>query len=254
MLVSINKEIQEFSSIFLYSPASHCIQNKKSNDRLQAGDIRVILGGHDLNDPHEIGKEVRSVKNIFVHPHWNPDVIKFDADIAMLELEYEIRFNEYIQPICLWESFYEPSATSGIIVGYGRGDLDSPKKHETVPKALSVPFISQSRCFLNNHFLAEISSDRTFCAGSADGTGVCLGDSGGGLIIKHSGKYYLRGIISSSLRRDDSCDVDAHAVYTDVLKYKNWIKTLKVSDEEEECGIMSSSSGLIQKGEKNIFK
>jgi secreted trypsin-like serine protease len=168
----------------------------------------------------------------------------------MLELEIEIKFNYFIQPICLWESFYQPSVPSGIIVGYGKSE-DESKGHENVPKVLNVPLIDQVRCFLNNPSLAGISSDRTFCAGSADGTGACLGDSGGGLIVKFSNAFYLRGIVSSSLRKGQSCDVNTYSVYTDVLKYKNWIKTLIPDKEEEECGIMSSPSGLIQKG-KNL--
>lgn len=77
---------------------------------------------------------------------------------------------------------------------------------------------------------------------------MITGDSGGGLYIKFSNVFYLRGIISASLQRGTPCDVNTHAVYTDVLKYKNWIKTLEIDDENEECGVMSSSSGLIQKG------
>jgi secreted trypsin-like serine protease len=66
--------------------------------------------------------------------------------------------------------------------------------------------------------------------------------------VKFSNTFYLRGIVSSSLRRGQSCDVNTYSIYTDVLKYKNWIKTLIPDKEEEECGIMSSPSGLIQKG------
>jgi secreted trypsin-like serine protease len=215
-------------------------------------DVRVLLGVHDLNDQFEVGKEIRSVKSIFVHPDWNPDVITFDADIASIFLEKEIIFNNYIQPICLWVGQTEPQVTSLVLVGYGKSE-DETKKHENIPKVLTLPIHTQEDCFLKNQGLVAISSKRTFCAGSADGTGACLGDSGGGLYLKLLNTYFLRGIVSSSLRRGQSCDVNTYSVYTDVLKYKNWIKTLKDDKEDEECGIMSSPSGLIQTG-KNYSK
>lgn len=110
-----------------------------------------------------------------MHPQWNPNTVRFDADIAILELEHEISFNTYIQPICLWNSFREPSVSSGVIVGYGISDPNKPKKIENTPRVLNVPIINQVRCFLNDPALANISSERTFCAGSADGSGACSG-------------------------------------------------------------------------------
>jgi len=34
---------------------------------------------------------------------------------------------------------------------------------------------------------------------------------------------YLKGIVSSSLIADGSCDVTAYAIFTDVLSYLDWI-------------------------------
>jgi secreted trypsin-like serine protease len=55
---------------------------------------------------------------------------------------------------------------------------------------------------------------------------VCAGDSGGGILVKVSNVYYLRGIVSSSLLTNDyECDVDSYSVFTNVLKFTNWIKS-----------------------------
>jgi secreted trypsin-like serine protease len=212
------------------------------------------------------------VKSIFVYPDWNPDVITFDADIAVIDLENEISFNNYIQPICLLTPNLASQAKSGVLVGYGKSE-DESKLHENIPKQLNVPIHTQEKCFLSNKNLVQISSERTFCAGSGNGTGACLGDSGGGFYVIFSNIFYLRGIVSSSLRKGFSCDVDAYSVYTDVLKFQNWIETLEdinknferkteieESDKVEEilgevfqCGDMSSRSALIQ-GWWLIFK
>lgn len=81
-----------------------------------------------------------------------------------------------------------------------------------------------------------------------------LGDSGGGLFIKYKDVYYLRGIVSSSLISDDLCDVNNYAVFTDVIKLKDWIKLKKDQVKNEECGVMSASTGLIQGGEFSTRK
>lgn len=40
------------------------------------------------------------------------------------------------------------------------------------------------------------------------GKALCQGNSGGALVMKQSGsKHYVKGIISNSLRIDDSCNI-----------------------------------------------
>lgn len=54
---------------------------------------------------------------------------------------------------------------------------------------------------------------------------VSIGDSGGGLVLKLGKKWFLRGIVSASLRDGTSCDVNSYAVFTDVVKFLQWIKS-----------------------------
>lgn len=75
-----------------------------------------------------------------------------------------------------------------------------------------------------NEDLGKISSGRTFCGGQGRGVGVCQGDSGSGLFVVHDGAYYLRGVVSSSLYNGHlGCDVENYSVFTDVLKFYDWI-------------------------------
>ena len=63
-------------------------------------------------------------------------------------------------------------------------------------------------------------SHRGICGGYANGTGVCTGDSGSGLIVVHDGIYYLRGIVSASLNGPLSgCNLRAYSIFTDIMEF-----------------------------------
>lgn len=185
---------------------------------LLPNEVLVVLGGHNLERRFEVGRAIRTPSKIYIHPDWNPQSEKFDADIAIIELETPVIFSNYIQPICLWESYEDPLETSGLAIGYGKSE-DQSKKHENIPKLIKMPLVSLIDCILNNPDLATISSQRTFCGGDRNGTGVCLGDSGGGLVIKSNNLFYLHGIISSSLLSSSTCDLNNYSIFTNVLKF-----------------------------------
>lgn len=122
----------------------------------------------------ESGRETISTVQIIVHPDWNQYVVNFDADIAIIVLERQVLFNDYIKPICLLNFNNNDSPSRGVVVGYGKSE-DQTKKHENLPKKIEVPIHSQEDCFLTKPDLVKISSTRTFCGGFGDGTGVCSG-------------------------------------------------------------------------------
>ncbi|XP_070509118.1 serine protease gd-like [Chironomus tepperi] len=202
--------------------AAHCIENKLTNSKLRPQEILVLVGVHDLNIPHEVGKVSFAVKNITVHPDWHPLIQSYDADIAILELDGEVHFTNYIQPICL--AAPESSAASitlGLVVGFGSEIVD----FENIARKVNMPIHSYKDCAESRDH-ESLVSHRTICGGYANGTGVCRGDSGSGLIVKSNGIYYLRGIVSSSLRGGEyECNVHAYSVFTDVTKFYDWILT-----------------------------
>lgn len=251
-LTQVNLFIVKFINLtflFIIHLAAHCIQWKNSYRTLLPRELLLIIGGHDINLPYESGRETRSPTKIHIHPDWNPQAVNYDADIAILELEHSINFNNFIQPICLWESPDDPKVSTGIIVGYG---MNENRQLQNIPKLIEIPIKNQEECFLKEPLLASLSSKRTFCAGTDDERGVCVGDSGGGMFVKINNIFYLRGIVSSSLTKHDrSCNSKKYSVFTNVLKFKKWIKNLDSNEDEEdiECGITSASSGLIQGGQ-----
>lgn len=194
-----------------------------------ARDITVLLGVHNLSMRHEIGRFPYAVQNIHVHPDWNQNTETYDADIAVMILETEVIFSRKIQPICLMDSSSAVATkTEGVVVGYGK-DEDPNTLHLNIPKSINMPIHQNEDCFLKNHILAQMSSKRTFCGGAGNGTGVCQGDSGSGLVVTDERAYYLRGIVSASLNNlTYSCDVDTYSIFTNVLHFTHWINSVSV--------------------------
>jgi len=183
------------------------------------------LGVYDFDDKLESSRIVSDINEIIIHSDWETETEKYDADISILKLTKEVQFTAFIQPICLIEPDSELiTISSGIFVGYGISE-DTSKSHENIPKIIETPIHTNSKCFLTNYQLARFSSERTFCGGRGDGTGVCIGDAGFGLSVVDKNTFYFRGVLSSSLLDDQfNCDVNSYAIYTDIPKYYDWIK------------------------------
>lgn len=184
----------------------------------------MLFGAYDLNDNLESGRISITPLEIHVHQKWNPNVIRYDYDVAILEFEVQIPFSIYIHSICLWYDDTEPPQHEGYVAGWGKSENE--RAHETIPKYIKVPIQSEEECFLAASGLRELSSPQTFCAGTLEGIGVCFADSGNGFFVKVNDLFYLRGIVSSSLTTDTGCDVTNYAVYTDAIKFRIWINSI----------------------------
>ena len=183
----------------------------------------TLFGAHNLKDPYEFFRMALPPRNIQVHEDWSPDLESYDADIAIVTFQAgAIPFSSYVQPICLWNDDAPPIQTEGNVAGWGQSQ-NLEKLFEEIPTKLKVPIHSQEFCFLTTKDLVDLASNRTFCAGSGDETGICTGDSGGGVSIKVGSTFYFRGIVSSGLYDQISCDVTKFSIFTDVLKFKPWI-------------------------------
>lgn len=214
-------------------------------------DVLGFFGAHDLTNYLETGRLSLSPKEIIVHSEWNPATTEYDSDLSLLQFDYQsIIFNEFVQPICLWNFQIEPSETEGEVVGWGKSE-DQTRKYEDVPKVVKALIQTNEQCFLDEKALVKLSSLQTFCAGLRNGSGVCNGDSGGGLFIKNNGVSYLKGIVSSSLVKDGGCDVARNAVYTNVPKFGDWIGKM-IGISLPDAG--SKQQGIIIRGGVTIVR
>lgn len=90
-----------------------------------------------------------------------------------------------------------------------------------------MPVVTHETCIWSNRdFFSKVTSEKSFCAGFRNGTSICNGDSGGGMIFKQGKQFFLRGIVSISIALQNSlkCDPNQFAVFVDAAKYTTWIK------------------------------
>ncbi|XP_068089840.1 transmembrane protease serine 9 isoform X2 [Hyperolius riggenbachi] len=160
------------------------------------------------------------IKNIVKHPSYDPDTA--DYDVAVLELDSELRFNKYTQPICLPAATHIfPMAKKCIITGWGYLKEDNLVKPEVLQKA-TVALMDQSLC---NSLYSNVVTDRMMCAGYLEGKiDSCQGDSGGPLVCEEaSGKFFLAGIVSWGV---GCAEARRPGVYVRVSKVRNWIQDI----------------------------
>ncbi|CRL03752.1 CLUMA_CG016956, isoform A [Clunio marinus] len=106
-------------------------------------------------------------------------------------------------------------------------------QHQSIPRQIELKIVTNEVCY-EDEFMASLISSRTFCAIGENGSGPCKGDSGGGLYMKDNSKWFIKGIVSSSLFTDEGmCDVESYSVFTDVTKFTDWID----GEIEDEIGI-----------------
>lgn len=211
---------------------AHCIHPKFQREAYYSSqDIVALFGSHALYDPFEVDKLVLIPDKIITSEEydWNSNI--HDADIALLKFnEGKININHaYINPICIWDSIDDPLAKEGVLVGVERtGGFSEQREAEIKNMRLTIRY--NDECLEETPSTAEVSSNRTFCAASWNGSVFCNGDSGAGLYIKIDGIYYLKGLLSASAQlrydyNDPNCDsFSAFGVYTYIYKYIEWIR------------------------------
>lgn len=137
--------------------------------------VRLIFGAYNIDDLLQSGTHPASPREIIVHKDWDPNVERFDADIALLITDHDIPTTIFINPICLWEGSSQLSVDDGWIAGWGK-TRESTTYLGNIPKQLRIPIKTQEDCFLDNPAFTKLASNRTFCGGSRDGSGPCLGE------------------------------------------------------------------------------
>lgn len=205
--------------------AAHCVRHLMKPETLPREDITLVLGKHNIKT-WATKSEIRDAKEIYVHPDYQQPA---DADIAIISMDRPVAFTSKIRPVCLWsESSVSITGRQGTVIGWGRDEFFNEYVPE--PKEVKMPVVSQEECLRSDERFLRITSNRTFCAGALDGSGVCTGDSGGGFIMKQNGGWALRGIVSAALTDSStrSCDLNHFMVFTDVVMYKRWIQRVLI--------------------------
>ncbi|XP_076977350.1 transmembrane protease serine 9 [Tamandua tetradactyla] len=158
-----------------------------------------------------------ALRRVVLHPLFNPGSLDFD--LAVLELAEPLRFNKYIQPVCLPLAIQKfPVGRRCMISGWGNTQEGNATKPDILQKA-SVGIIHQKTCSVLYNFSL---TDRMLCAGFLEGrVDSCQGDSGGPLACEETpGVFYLAGIVSWGI---GCAQARKPGVYTRITRLQGWV-------------------------------
>lgn len=216
--------------------AAHCVTRKGSSRAVNKNTLTIYLGKHNLRTSVE-GVEIRLVAEITVHPQYNAS--SFSRDASILKMRKSVEYTEFIRAACLWPEnqidLTNVIGKKGSVVGWGFDETGVATEELTL---VEMPIVDTETCIRSySEFFVKFTSEYTYCAGYRDGrpddltgikksTSVCNGDSGGGMVFNMGEIWYLRGLVSLSVARQNEyrCDPTHYVVFTDLAKFLTWIK------------------------------
>nr|ACO10196.1 Chymotrypsin-C precursor [Caligus rogercresseyi] len=195
--------------------AGHCVGDSQK--------IEVYVGSHDYELEDEPHRQYFVTEESYLHPNY--DYTEVD-DIALVKLQEEIEFNDYVRPACfptysdVGKTFSDERVT---VIGWGRikGEPD-PISVTALQYAEDIKVIDNKAC---KDVYGSIVTERLICIDSSEGRGVCSGDSGGPLNYEmEPGKYMQIGVADfvSTL----SCIDKRPEGYARLTEYLEWIEKM----------------------------
>ncbi|MCJ8739768.1 hypothetical protein PDJAM_G00050990 [Pangasius djambal] len=182
-----------------------------------------------------------SVEMLILHPEF--DLHNYNNDIALVKLSQDVVLNELVRPVCLPSPWVKGQAhtplpnTLGVVAGWGISMPNSSALYSGITFDLGVvsevlqyvklPVVAQEECEASytSRSASYNITENMFCAGFYEGgRDTCLGDSGGGFVIKdpHSGRWVVQGLVSWG--GPEGCGSrQVYGVYTRVANYANWL-------------------------------
>uniref|UniRef100_A0ABM5FNM6 Transmembrane protease serine 12 isoform X1 n=1 Tax=Pogona vitticeps TaxID=103695 RepID=A0ABM5FNM6_9SAUR len=207
--------------------AAHCIRNYVNPDIW-----RAVIGLHNLYKAHSYTAKYQ-IRAIVVHSDF--EFGTFDNDIALFKLIKSVKYNDFIQPVCLPNTYLHLTAKIPCFIS-GWGRTTESGKGEQILQEGQVDIIPLNVCNRYDWYAGTISWNM-ICAGSASGrVDSCQGDSGGPLVCYFPGvtKFYQIGITSAGV----GCGRPKFpGIYTNTIRYRRWInshllnKTINVTIE-----------------------
>uniref|UniRef100_A0A8C5YB57 Transmembrane serine protease 12 n=1 Tax=Microcebus murinus TaxID=30608 RepID=A0A8C5YB57_MICMU len=140
--------------------AAHCI--KDTRDPFM---WRAVIGTNNRHRDQEYTKKIK-IKAIIVHPDFVME--SYVNDIALFHLKKPVRYNDYIQPICLPFDVFQnlDQNTTCFISGWGR-TKEQGNTTDLLQEA-EVHYIARNICNSERSY-AGIIPDTSFCAGDENG-------------------------------------------------------------------------------------
>ena len=161
------------------------------------------MGEHERNVENGQEQKIR-VKRILIHSNW--DYSKNHNDVALLQLEQSAQLNSHVNTVCI-PGRYVPIYDGKECWVAGWGLIQTGSTPVNVLQELRVSITTRYKCMaafakygirnLDN----VIYHNSVLCAGRLEiGKGTCHGDSGGPMVCKSGGVWYIEGIVSWGLK------------------------------------------------------
>ncbi|KAK9751270.1 Serine protease gd N-terminus [Popillia japonica] len=246
--------------------AGHCVVDLSTGYTEPAINFLVYVGTTNLKKLPLTTKTAQVEK---IHTHSKFSKHNLHNDIALLELWRPLDYDVYIKPVCLWQgstNLADIVDQLGTVVGWGK---DETIDVSPTLKQARMPVVAYDVCLLSKpQFFTTFLNPNSYCAGFRNGSSVCNGDSGSGMVIERtdgSGEksWHLRGVVSVSIPKPGTkiCNPMEYMVFTDVAKYLTWIKQIMNEDpvttvlkpttfmtaNKTECGLKTQ---LVDNGKK----
>lgn len=212
--------------------AAHCFQAPIDSPQY----VRAYVGDNTLSYGLEGRERTKAIRRIIKHEGFRPNIQttlihqgsgaqttirRHFHDIALIELEKDLIFNERIQPACLSaaeNNDMEASSDNCWVSGWGENSNNNIS-YNTELNEVRGHLIKHEQC---SQRWGTNFADDIVCFGSA-GRGPCKGDSGGGMTCRNNdGRFYLVGIISWG--REDCVHDNYPSVMSNVSHYRTWIQ------------------------------
>ncbi|XP_070505525.1 venom protease-like [Chironomus tepperi] len=197
--------------------AAHCV-NYDTPVIVRMGRVSLVENEYD----HGPVVDMRVQKNMIkIHPNYKRGIKQ--NDIAIIKLSKAIKFNEFIQPICL-SSPKDMTHKNMTVTGFGIVDMNTLKKSDWLQK-ITVQGTPFDECRENIRDIKKANynldiNDTQFCALGINKEDSCRGDSGGPVIYQKNSQYHLYGIVSYS----NGCG-SIPGVYTKLDAFHEWIES-----------------------------
>ena len=204
-------------------------------------DTNIYIGEHklstDVDCPGCPPVQNFGIEEIVFHPKYNKPG-KYMNDIALIKLDGEAEYHNFVQPICLpwWDDHedYTLNTFAGHktiieVAGWG-ATLKNGARPADILQFLKVPIFEQNRCKETYKARGATLEEKQLCAGGVAERDSCLGDSGSGLMRKVKipddalGKQLRSQLIGVVSFGPQPCGQrDLPGVYARVNSYLDWI-------------------------------
>ncbi|KAM7062018.1 acrosin-like [Acridotheres tristis] len=194
--------------------AAHCFDDYNNISMMY-----VVIGATQLSQPGP-GAAMRSVKQVVLHPYYNPDDMSYD--IALMELDQPVQCSPNIQLACVAHPTLKVSELQNCwVAGWGSTAARSQDSSDRLQEA-NVKLINVQLCNSSDWYAGEIHT-HNLCAGYPEGNiDTCQGDSGGPLMCQDNNAdfWWVIGITSFG---KGCARARRPGVYTSTQYFYDWI-------------------------------